>query len=200
MKEKFKKIWGFIGPVFKVIFGIVKMFFDFCFLIVLFYGIICVPLLANYKMYVIENENNEINYKKGTVIYYKKVAENEIYEKDVIVYQPAQEMIFHKVLRVINPSQEKQDTTSETTDTEVVQPKGYHYEAEIDSYHKEYPNHIAYGDLLGKVAPIYLPYVGYFVNFIQMNMPLFYIILGISAIDLLLSFLPIPNRKQEDLC
>ena len=142
MKEKFKKIWGFIGPVFKVIFGIVKMFFDFCFLIVLFYGIICVPLLADYKMYVIENENNEINYKKGTVIYYKKVAENEIYEKDVIVYQPAQEMIFHKVLRVIKPSQEKQDTTSETTDTEVVQPKGYHYEAEIDSYHKEYPNHI----------------------------------------------------------
>ena len=195
MKEKFKKIWKFIGPVFKAVFAVIKMFFDFCFLIVLLYGILCVPLLADYKMYVIENENNEINYKKGTVIYYKKVAENEIYEKDVVVYKPAQEMIFHKVLRVINPSQEKQDTTSETTDTEVVQPKGYHYEAEIDSYHKEYPNHIAYGDLLGKVAPIYLPYVGYFVNFIQMNMPLFYIILGISAIDLLLSFLPIPNRK-----
>lgn len=188
MKEKFKMIWHIIGPTLKAIFSIIKMFFDLCFLIVLFYGILCVPLLADYKMYVVENENNEIHYKRGTIIYYKKVNANEIYEKDVIVYQPAKEMIFHNVLRVINPNQEKLDST----DTEV---KGYHYEVEVDSYHKDYPNHIAYDNLLGKVAPIYLPYVGYFVNFIQMNMPLFYIILGISAIDLLLSFLPIPNHK-----
>ncbi len=186
-----RKIWGVVKPILKAVFSVIKLCCDFCFLIVLLYGIICIPLLAEYKMYVVENENNEIHYKKGTVVYYKKAADNGIYEKDIIVYKPAQEMIFHKVLRVINPS----DNKNPIPEVEGEKKNEYSYEVEVDSYHTEYPNHVYYSSLLGKVAPIYLPYVGYFVSFIKMNMPLFYIILGISAVDLIISFLPIPRSK-----
>jgi hypothetical protein len=181
---KLYKIWkGVIRPVLEAVFSVIKIFFDICFLIVLCYGILCIPLLADYHSYVVEDSLNEANIKKGSLVYYKKVQPTEILQDDIIVYKPAMEMIFHKVMRVIPPSDENTNNTQD-----------YTYEVEIDSYHKEYPNNIAYKDILGEVAPIYLPFVGYFVNFIQLNMPLFYIIIGISAVDLLLSFLPSKNK------
>ena len=181
MKEKLKVVWKILKPVFETI----KIGLDLCFLIVLFYGILCIPLLAGYTSYVVDDSNNEINYKKGTLLYYKKVSEGEIKQDDVIVYKTANEMIFHKVMRVIEPKEDEEDALNKKSE--------YSYEVNVDSYNKETPNHISYANILGKVAPVYLPYVGYFIIFINNNMPLFYILLGVTVIDLLLSFLPFNN-------
>ena len=94
-------------------------------------------------------------------------------------------MIFHKVMRVIEPKEDEEDALNKKSE--------YSYEVNVDSYNKETPNHISYANILGKVAPVYLPYVGYFILFINNNMPLFYILLGVTVIDLLLSFLPFNN-------
>lgn len=158
---------------------IVHFLSSIVYLLIGVYVIVCVPILFSYKPLVVLSGSMEPTLKVGSIIYYKEVAENELKEGDIITFKTENgEYISHR----INSIDDGQ------------------YETKGDANNSADPVKITYQNILGEVMNVYIPYLGYYVQFINNNQILSIVVaLIILILEFILSNLKMlfDNKKES---
>ncbi len=129
------------------------------------YAIVCVPLLARYHPLVVLSGSMEPTYKKGSVLYYKTETGKNLKEGDVITYTSENgNYISHRIVGIEN------DTVTTKGDANKI----------ADNYP------IPFENIKGKVARISIPYIGYYIQFVNNHLT---VIIIVSVIILVSEFL-----------
>ena len=144
---------------------IVHILSYFCYVIIGAYAIICVPMIFGSKPVVVLSGSMRPTYEVGTIIYYKQVPKEEIHEKDIITYQMGDTMVTHRVQRIENGE----------------------FITQGDNNNVEDGKSVPYSAVLGKIGGAAIPGLGYGVQFINNNIWVFAILIGILVVEFLLS-------------
>ena len=149
----------------------------FCYILIGIYAIICIPIIFKYKPLVVLTGSMEPTFKVGSIIYYKNVAQNEIKKGDIITFKYDNTLISHRVNNIVNNLYETKGDANNTVDAKK----------------------ITYNDIVGKDMNFCIPYLGYYVKFINDNMYLLIIIAVILVLDFILSNIDKKNIKEEQI-
>lgn len=143
---------------------IVHWLSNICYLLIIAYAIIELPMLFGYKPLVVLSGSMEPSYKVGSVLYYKSVEEKNLRVGDVITFELEDgTFVTHRINRIVNGEYETKGDANNTPDLFKVK----------------------YENVKGKVANINIIFVGYFIKFINTHLYL----VGVVAIILLSEFL-----------
>lgn len=162
-----------MGVVKGLIKKIVHVLSIICYILILVYAIVCIPLIFGYHPMVVLSGSMEPTYKIGSVIYYKNVPEKELKVGDVITFTMNDKYISHRIANVENGD----------------------YTTKGDSNNIVDVNKIRYENIKGKVAEKSIPYIGYYVKFINENL----IITIVLIIIILISEFLISNSETFDI-
>lgn len=110
--------------------------------------------------------SNDAGYYKGTLIYYNSVDIEELRIDDYILVKNNDKYEIYTVGNVID---------------DII----YVNNSEIN-----------YTDVYGKIAPVSIPVIGYFVQFLDSHVMLVYVLLGLIVIDIIFSGIKIIPRKR----
>lgn len=143
------------------------------YILVLVYAAVCIPLIFGYHPVVVLSGSMEPNYKVGSVIYYKKAAEEELKVGDVITFTMNDKYISHRIASIENGEFETKGDANNVSDV----------------------NKVRYEDIKGKVADKSIPYVGYYVRFINENL----IIAVVLIVIILVSEFLFSNAEALDI-
>lgn len=142
--------------------AILKIVSDICFVLAFLYGFLFLPRLFGYTPVAITADMANKEIKEGTLIYYNKAPADEIRIGDYIICSLGKrDYALYEVDNITD------DGLYETTES----------------------GKIKYEKISGKVYPAKVPYVGYYMLFIQARMGLFYLMLIIIAVDIVFSSL-----------
>lgn len=133
----------------KYICKVLKYLSIVCYVVIVLFAIIEIPMLFGYKPEVVLTGSMKPTYPVGSVIYYKESKFENISKDDVITFNTGDSIVTHRIVDI--DSQNKSFTTKGDANTSV----------DINS--------VDYTQVLGKVSPICLHYAGYFVSIIQNN-------------------------------
>lgn len=117
---------------------------------ILVYALVCLPAAFKYNPIVVLSGSMEPNYKTGSVIYYKQVSEEELKVGDVITFQVNGTLISHRIVSIENGLIETKGDANNVPDAMKIQMQ----------------------NVIGKVANISIPYLGYYIKFINDNLSL----------------------------
>ena len=143
------------------------------------YVIVCIPMLIKWKPVVVLTGSMEPTYSVGSVIYYKQVPKEEIKQGDAITFTLKDNtFVTHRVNKIENDMYETKGDANESPD----------------------PEKVSYDNIKGKVQKLYIPYIGYYINFVGHNMYLIPIVVIILALEFILSNIKTNdvNKKKED--
>ena len=130
------------------------------------YALLCAPMVFGYKPLVVLSGSMEPTYKVGGIVYYKTVNPFEIKQGDIITFKADEKTIVsHRVMEV-------HESTFVT--------KG-------DANNSIDPNEVSYANVLGRDLELCIPYLGYYVRFINENMLVCIPVVIILALEFLLS-------------
>lgn len=153
---------------------IVHILANIAYVVIIIYAAVSLPLIMKYKPLVVLTGSMEPTIKTGSIIYYKPVSENELQQNDIITFESNNSLVTHRIVNIENGLIETRGDANNTND----------------------PNKIKYDDVVGRVANIYLPYLGYFIGFIQDNLLVSVIIVvAILIAEFVLSNM---NRKLKE--
>lgn len=157
----------------KILKTIIHFLANLSYLLILVYALVCVPILFDYNPLVVLSGSMEPTYKVGSVIYYKKVLESEIKEQDVVTFDYGDEtFITHRVVSIVNGE----------------------YETKGDANNSADARKIEFSNIHGKVAKKSIPYIGYYIYFVNNHLYLVGIVVLILVSEFLLS-----NVKAFDI-
>lgn len=127
------------------------------------YAIACIPNLFGCKPLIILTGSMQPTYKIGSIIYYEKINKEDIKVGDVLTFKINNKtLVTHRVVAIEN---------------DVYTTKG-------DANNTEDPKKIEYEDVEGKAKEISIPYLGYYIQWINKNL----YIVAIAVVILLLEF------------
>lgn len=130
----------------KLIKGLVNIVSWIVYACIACYLLIAAPMLAGFRPVVVLSGSMEPTYHVGSIIYYKQAAFSDINVGDAITFKAGEDgMVTHRVT--------EKSELSQTFTT-----KG-------DANQTEDPNPVDYGDVIGKVWKVSIPYAGYFVSY-----------------------------------
>lgn len=159
---------------------IVHFLANLCYLLIIIYGLLCVPICFGYKPLVVLTGSMEPTYKVGSIVYYHKTSEIKLSVNDVITFAYEDNLIItHRIYKI----------------------NGDEYITKGDANNAPDPVPITYKNILGKVTNITIPYLGYYVRFINEHLYIIGIVVIILVSEFLLSnvrtFDIKKNRKDE---
>ena len=127
---------------------IIKILACVTYLVIFAYLLILAPQLMGYKPIVVLSGSMEPTYKTGGVIYYKPVSSpSELKVNDVITFQfDNAAFVTHRIVGFYNDDE---------------------YITKGDNNNSEDTRSVKFSEVQGKVADKYLPYVGFFVNYVN---------------------------------
>lgn len=170
---------------------IITIVVDICFLVILVYGLTCLPVVMKYNPIVVDSESIEVKYKKGTLLYYKEVESGEdIVEGDIIVCSTSDNstLSVRKVNQVLvtrkKENEEDFDEEVIVTGDEDFEEGELVYQYGVGS--EISPTMVSFENISGKVADIYIPFLGHFVSFISSHISVLYLLGAIVIIDYIL--------------
>jgi len=156
--------------------SIISFIADICFLLLIIYALICSPYLFGYKPMVVLSGSMEPTFKVGSIIYSRHVSESELKEGDIITFKLDDgTYVSHRINSIENGLYETKGDANDSPD----------------------PKKLTYNDIVGKDMNIMIPYVGYFVQYIQTHMYLAIIVVVILVLEFLLSNLGIFNINSK---
>jgi len=165
--EQYKYIKKVLKKTFIVGKSIVHFLASLCYLMIFIYGIVCIPIIYGYKPLVVLSGSMEPTFKVGSIIYYEEILENEIQVNDVITFSLGSEtFITHRVIDIEDGLYQTKGDANNTPDVKK----------------------ITYDQILGKVGKFSIPYLGYYVSFINTHIYLILIVAIILLSEFLLSF------------
>ena len=129
------------------------------------YAIVCAPLLARYHPLVVLSGSMEPTYKKGSILYYKVELGKNLKEGDVITYTAENNnYISHRIVGIENDEVTTKGDANKVADIKPV----------------------SFDNIKGKVARISIPYIGYYIQFVNNHLT---VIIIVSVIILVSEFL-----------
>ncbi len=140
---------------------------------ILIYGLICLPCLFGFKPLVVLSGSMEPTFKTGSIIYYYKVNEDELKEGDIITFKSelSDKMISHRIESIEDGL----------------------YETKGDANNVPDAVKIRFSNIKGKDAKVSIPYVGYYIRFVNEH-----IIVVIMAVLILVSEFLLSNLVDFD--
>lgn len=143
-------------------------------LALILYALVASPLIVGYHPVVILTGSMSPTYKVGTIVYYKQVEESKLKVGDAITFKNnADATVTHRLNKIEDGLYETKGDANVTPDVEK----------------------IAYQNILGKVASVTIPLLGYYICFINNHLYIVAIILLIIIIDFLLEIF---NKKGNN--
>lgn len=155
----------------KYIKNIIHILSYICYFFIIIYALICIPYIFGYKPLVVLSGSMEPTFKTGSIIYYKNVNKEQLKEGDIITFKSGDTLVSHRIYKIDNNIYETKGDANNTVDTQKIQ----------------------FGDIVGKDANISIPYLGFYVKYINDH---FYLI-AIVVITLILDFV-LGNIKKEN--
>lgn len=152
---------------------IIHFFANIAYILIILYAIVCIPILFGKNPVVVLSGSMEPTYKIGSIIYYEKVQFKNIKVGDVITYEYDNKYISHRVNSIDNNLIETKGDANNTADV----------------------NKVKYNNIKGKVTKFSLPYIGYYIKFINDNVRIFMI----TLVVILLSEFLLSNIKTFDI-
>ncbi len=151
--------------VLKVIKKLVNILSNIVYLFIIAYVLVCLPIIIGYKPLVVLSGSMKPTFKVGSVIYYKKVDASKLHEDDIITFHYDNEtFITHRIIKIEDGMYQTKGDANNTPDYKM----------------------IPYENIQGKVPKISLPYLGYYVNFINNHVYLLFISFLILVIEFIL--------------
>lgn len=158
--------------IFRKIIGILA---NICYILIFIYILLVAPKVFGYTPVVVLTGSMEPTYKVGTIVYYHSINENEIKTGDVVTFKNGDQIVTHRINDIKNNLYETKGDANEIPDAKLVE----------------------YKNIVGKVAPISIPILGYAINFLNNHL---YIVIG-AVIILVLEFATANfdiNKKQKE--
>lgn len=150
---------------------IIGIFANLCYVGISVYLLVALPILFGYKPLVVLSGSMEPTYKTGAIIYYE--ASNDIKKGDVIVFESGDDsFVTHRVDNIVDNKYVTKGDANETVDAELI---------EIQS-------------IKGKAINFSIPYLGYYIQFVNINLWLIGIVVFILVSEFLVS-----NLKTFDI-
>lgn len=150
-----------------------------CYVFVGIYVLVCIPCLFKYRPLVVLSGSMEPTFKTGGIIYYKHALPEEIKVGDIITFRSSDTFVSHRVTKIENNLYETKGDANNTVDA----------------------IKIKYNDIVGVDANFCIPYVGYYIKFINDNMYLLIIVAIILVTEFLISNMGTCDKKvvKEEL-
>lgn len=142
------------------------------YILIIIYVLICAPMIFGYKPLVVLSGSMEPTYGVGSVIYYHETPKEEIKVGDAITFTYETDFITHRVVNIEDGL----------------------YETKGDANNAVDARKIGYSNIKGKVSKLYIPYIGYYVSFINKHLYL----IGVVILILVSEFLLNPSKKKEE--
>lgn len=138
------------------------------------YVVVCIPLLFKYKPLVVLSGSMEPTFKTGSVIYYREVSLNELKVGDIITFNTkSNSFVSHRIVSI---------------EGNLIETKG-------DANNSPDVNKVQFDDVLGKDLNISIPYVGYYIWFVNNNL----ISVVVFVVLILVSEFLFGNMKTLDI-
>jgi len=110
------------------------------------YALLCIPMILGYRPLVVLSGSMEPTYKVGGILYYKKIDVKELKVGDPITFKLDDgAVVSHRIVEIKENG---------------VITKG-------DANNSNDPKEIKFDNIMGRDAKICIPYVGYYVKFIN---------------------------------
>lgn len=153
---------------------IVHILSNIAYIAVLIYLLVSLPIFIGYKPLVVLSGSMEPTYKVGSIIYYEEKTD-EIEQGDVIVFESGNaSFVTHRVKEVVDE------------DTFIT--KG-------DANESEDPEKVELQSVKGEVIKLNIPWIGYYIQYVNTNVGLVVVIVFILVLEFLLS--NIKSKKVE---
>jgi signal peptidase len=133
------------------------------------YLLVCSPMILGYTPVVVLSGSMEPTIKEKSIIYYSKVDTSTLKEKDIITFKKDKDLVTHRIVSI--------------TDDEIYT-KG-------DANNTNDPGHITKSDVIGKIGLFSIPFVGFYIWYVNSNM----LLSIITAVLILLSEFFLTNMK-----
>lgn len=147
----------------------------FCYLAITVYVLLVIPKIFGNNPVVVLSNSMTPTYPVGTIVYYHKVPKANIKINDVITFKTTNnKFVTHRVNEIVDNKFQTKGDANNSPDAKLVD----------------------YENIVGKVAPISIPFLGYYVGFINSHI---YSVIGV-VIVLVLEFVLANfdiNRKEE---
>lgn len=113
------------------------------------YALVCIPILFKYNPLVVLTGSMEPTFKIGSVIYYKEINENELKVGDIITFKVNNDkLVSHRIISIENGLIETKGDANRISDASKVR----------------------FEDIQGRDAKVCIPYVGYYIQWINENL------------------------------
>lgn len=146
---------------------IVHYFSYICYFLIILYVAVCIPNIFGYKPLVVLTGSMEPSFKPGSVIFYEKVEEKDIKEGDIITFKIDNDtLVSHRVNKITEDGL---------------------YETKGDCNNAPDSKLISYSNVVGKNTKVSIPYIGYYIRFVNDNLYLVMIVILILVSEFLLS-------------
>ena len=146
---------------------IVHILANISYMLIIVYAIVCAPMIFGYKPLVVLSGSMEPNIKTGSIVYYSKVSENELKVGDIITFKTETngDFITHRINKIENGNYETKGDANKVPDLKTIR----------------------FDNIVGKDLNISIPYLGYYVRFINEHLYLIIIIVTILLLEYLFS-------------
>lgn len=162
---------------------IVKRFINIlsyiCYIGIAIYILVSIPIVFGYKPLVVLSGSMEPTYKVGAIIYYEETK--DIQKDDVIVFGNSENpFVTHRVVEIKNNKYVTKGDANESNDAEAV----------------------AIQNVKGKAIDFNIPYLGYYIQYVNTNLWLIVAVIIILVSEFLISNLKIfdinLDKEEED--
>lgn len=157
--------------------SIVNFLADICYLLIIAYVLVCAPMVFRFKPLVVLSGSMEPTFKVGSIIYTRDCKQDEIDVGDIITFK-------------------LDDDTYVSHRVHSIDENGL-YETKGDANDSPDPKKLSYDDIVGKDMNIMIPYIGYYIQFVNNHMHLVIVVVVILVLEFLLSNLGIFNINNK---
>lgn len=149
---------------------------NICYILIFIYILLVAPKALGYTPLVVLTGSMEPTYKVGTILYYHSVSENNLKVGDVITFNSNNQIVTHRINGIKNNLYETKGDANTTPDAKLVE----------------------YKNIVGKIAPIAIPILGYAINFLNSHL---YVVIGaviIMILEFALANFNIDKKQKEE--
>lgn len=158
----------------KVLKKIFSILANVCYIGISIYLLVCLPMLFGYKPLVVLSGSMEPTYKVGAIIYYESF--DEIKKDDVIVFNNSDDsFVTHRVVELKDGKYVTKGDANESVDAELVEVH----------------------NIKGKAIKFNIPYLGYYVQYVNTNLWLIIAVIVVLVSEFLISNLNSDTKKEE---
>lgn len=154
----------------KVYKKIVDFAADVIYIFAILYALVHAPMLLGHKPVVIVSNSMSPTLKVGSIVYYTYTPEEELKQYDMIAfsYDGEDELITHRINSINNGKFETKGDGNDKADSKLIE----------------------YSNIKGRVSNVFVPFLGYYVGYVNNNM---YII--VCAVLILIAEFILDNLK-----